>query len=194
MRHVCVVVTSRPSYSRVRSVLRAIEDRDDTELSLVVTASALLDSYGRAVDQMAEDGFTVTATVRSVIDGEDLLTMAKSTGLALLELPTVLSQIDPDCVVTIADRYETIATAIAASYMNIPLLHLQGGEVTGSIDEKVRHAVTKLADLHLVSTQVASQRVIKMGEEPRKVTVTGVPSAMSPISASATSAITHMRV
>ena len=79
-------------------------------------------------------------------------------------------------MVTIADRYETIATAVAAAYMNIPLAHVQGGEVTGSIDEKVRHAVTKLADLHLVSTELAAERVIRMGEEPATVFVTGCPS------------------
>ena len=78
--------------------------------------------------------------------------MAKTTGLGLLELATVFDNLKPDVVVTVADRYETLATAVAAAYMNIPVAHVQGGEVTGSIDEKVRHAVTKLADLHLVST------------------------------------------
>jgi UDP-hydrolysing UDP-N-acetyl-D-glucosamine 2-epimerase len=79
-------------------------------------------------------------------------------------------------VVTVADRFETLATAVAASYMNIPVAHIQGGEVTGSIDEKVRHAVTKLADLHLVSTEGSGKRVERMGEEYRKVFVTGCPS------------------
>jgi UDP-hydrolysing UDP-N-acetyl-D-glucosamine 2-epimerase len=79
-------------------------------------------------------------------------------------------------VITVADRYETLATAVAASYMNIPVAHVQGGEVTGSIDEKVRHAVTKLADLHFVSTEKAAERVIRMGETPSSVFVTGCPS------------------
>jgi UDP-hydrolysing UDP-N-acetyl-D-glucosamine 2-epimerase len=82
----------------------------------------------------------------------------------------------PDVVVTVADRFETLATAVAASYMNIPVAHIQGGEVTGSIDEKVRHSVTKLADLHLVSTPFAGVRVEKMGEDRRKIYVTGCPS------------------
>ncbi|HID03275.1 MAG TPA: UDP-N-acetylglucosamine 2-epimerase (hydrolyzing), partial [Desulfobacterales bacterium] len=82
----------------------------------------------------------------------------------------------PDMVVTVADRYETLATAVAAAYLNIPLVHIQGGEVTGSIDEKVRHSITKLADLHLVSTEESSKRVVRMGEEPDKVIVTGCPS------------------
>jgi UDP-hydrolysing UDP-N-acetyl-D-glucosamine 2-epimerase len=102
--------------------------------------------------------------------------MPKTTGLGLLELATVFDNLKPDVVVTIADRYETLATAVAASYMNIPVAHVQGGEVTGSIDEKVRHAVTKLADLHFVSTQKAAERVIRMGEDEATVFVTGCPS------------------
>jgi UDP-hydrolysing UDP-N-acetyl-D-glucosamine 2-epimerase len=102
--------------------------------------------------------------------------MAKTTGLGLLELATVFDNLRPDIVVTVADRYETLATAVAASYMNIPVAHVQGGEVTGSIDEKVRHAVTKLADLHLVSSKSAADRVIRMGEDPATVHVTGCPS------------------
>jgi UDP-hydrolysing UDP-N-acetyl-D-glucosamine 2-epimerase len=93
-----------------------------------------------------------------------------------VELATVFDNLKPDAVVTIADRYETLATAVAASYMNIPVVHVQGGEVTGSIDEKVRHAVTKLANLHLVSTDLAAERVRRLGEEPDSVVVTGCPS------------------
>jgi UDP-hydrolysing UDP-N-acetyl-D-glucosamine 2-epimerase len=111
-----------------------------------------------------------------VLEGENLVTSAKSTGLGLVELATVFDNLRPDAVVTIADRYETLATAVAASYMNIPVVHVQGGEVTGSIDEKVRHAVTKLANLHLVSTRLASERVRRLGEEPGSVVVTGCPS------------------
>lgn len=175
-RKVCVVVTARPSYSRIKTALVALRERHDVELQLVVAASALLDRYGQAVRTIENDGFDVAAQVFSVVEGENLTTMAKSTGLGLLELPTVFDKLKPDVVVTIADRHETIATAIAAAYMNLPVAHVQGGEVTGSIDEKVRHAVTKLADLHLVSTQMAKERVVRMGEVPERVVVTGCPS------------------
>jgi len=111
-----------------------------------------------------------------VVEGENLVTTAKSTGLGVVELASIFERLRPDIVVSVADRYETIATAIAASYMNIPLAHVQGGEITGSIDEKVRHAVTKLADLHLVSTELAAERVIRMGEDPAAVFLTGCPS------------------
>lgn len=175
-RKICVVVTARPSYSRIRTALHAIRANPNLELQLVAAASTLLNQYGNAIAFMKQDGFQISSKVYMVVEGENLTTMAKTTGLGLLELATTFDNLKPDMVVTIADRYETIATAIAASYMNIPLVHIQGGEITGTIDEKVRHAVTKLADIHLVSTQKAAENVIRMGENPESVFVTGCPS------------------
>ncbi len=175
-RRVCVVVTARPSYSRIRTALKAIQNHPDLELQLVVAASAILDRYGNTHQMIERDGFKINARVFMVVEGENLPTMAKTTGLGLMELSTVFDNLKPDMVVTIADRYETIATAICAAYMNIPLVHIQGGEVTGSIDEKVRHAITKLADYHFVSNKVAADRVVKLGEIPEHIHVTGCPS------------------
>jgi UDP-hydrolysing UDP-N-acetyl-D-glucosamine 2-epimerase len=175
-RKICVVVTARPSYSRIRTALQAIHRHPELELQLVVAASALLDRYGNAIQAIESDGFPIKARVYMVLEGENLVTSAKSTGLGLVELATVFDNLKPDAVVTIADRYETLATAVAASYMNIPVVHVQGGEVTGSIDEKVRHAVTKLANLHLVSTPLAAERVKRLGEAPESVVLTGCPS------------------
>ena len=175
-RKVCVVVTARPSYSRIKTALRAIDAHPNTELQLVVAASALLDRYGSAVRYMESDGFDVAARVYMVLEGENPTAMAKTTGLGLLELATVFDNLRPDVVVTIADRYETLATAVAAAYMNLPVAHVQGGEVTGSIDEKVRHAVTKLADIHFVACHQAKERVLRMGEREDFVFVTGCPS------------------
>jgi UDP-hydrolysing UDP-N-acetyl-D-glucosamine 2-epimerase len=169
-------VTARPSYSRIKSALRAMAAHPDLELQLVVAASALLDRYGNAIRSIEHDGFEVAAKVFMVLEGENLVTSAKSTGLGLVELATVFDNLAPDVVVTVADRYETLATAVAASYMNIPVAHVQGGEVTGSIDEKVRHAVTKLSDVHFVSTPLARERVIRLGERPERVHLTGCPS------------------
>ena len=175
-RKICVVITARPSYSRIKSALKAIQDHTDLDLQLVIAGSALLDRYGNAVNFIEKDGFQIAAKVFMVLEGENPTTMAKTTGLGVMELTNVFYNLKPDAVVTIADRYETIATSIAAAYQNIPLVHIQGGEVTGSIDEKVRHANTKLADLHLVSTEEAKERVIKLGENPSKVINTGCPS------------------
>jgi UDP-hydrolysing UDP-N-acetyl-D-glucosamine 2-epimerase len=175
-RKICVVVTARPSYSRIRTALAAIKEHPDLELQLVVAASALLDRYGNAIQAIERDGFHIDARVYMLLEGENLVTSAKSTGIGLSELATVFDNQKPDAVVTVADRYETLATAVAASYMNIPVVHVQGGEVTGSIDEKVRHAVTKLSNLHLVSTKLARERVIRLGEVPERVVLTGCPS------------------
>lgn len=175
-RKVCVVVTARPSYSRIKTALKAIQAHPDLELQLVIAASALLERYGAVARYIEEDGFEIAARVYMVLEGENLTAMAKTTGLGLLELATVFDNLKPDVIVTIADRYETLATAVAGSYMNIPVAHIQGGEVTGSIDEKVRHAVTKLSDLHFVATKKAAERVIRMGEDPATVFITGCPS------------------
>jgi UDP-hydrolysing UDP-N-acetyl-D-glucosamine 2-epimerase len=175
-RKICVVVTARPSYSRIKSALKAIQEHPGLELQLVIAGSALLDRYGNAVDFIEKDGFAIAAKVFMVLEGENPTTMAKTTGIGVLELTNVFYNLNPDAVITIADRFETISTSIAASYQNIPLVHLQGGEVTGSIDEKVRHANTKLADIHFVSSEDARNRVIKLGENGEKVINTGCPS------------------
>lgn len=175
-RKICVVVTARPSYSRIKSALTAIQKHEALELQLVIAGSALLDRYGNAADFIERDGFKAAAKVFMVLEGENPTTMAKTTGIGVMELTNVFYNLQPDAVVTIADRFETIATSIAAAYQNIPLVHIQGGEVTGSIDEKVRHANTKLADLHLVSSEDARERVIKLGEDAAKVINTGCPS------------------
>lgn len=175
-RKICVVITARPSYSRVKTALKAISEHPDLELQLVVAASALLDRYGSAVNFIEKDGFDITAKVFNVLEGENLTAAAKTTGIGILELSTVFDNIKPDIIVTVADRFETMATAISATYMNIPLAHIQGGEVTGNIDEKVRHSITKLADYHFVASESAKERVIRLGEDPAFVINTGCPS------------------
>ena len=175
-RKIAVVITARPSYSRVKTVLTAIKKHPELELQLIVAASALLDRYGSAVNYIEKDGFEVAAKVFNVLEGENLTAAAKTTGIGILELSTVFDNLKPDIVVTVADRFETMATAISASYMNIPLAHIQGGEVTGNIDEKVRHSITKLADYHFVASENAKVRVIQLGENPNMVFNTGCPS------------------
>lgn len=175
-RKIAVVITARPSYSRVKTVLTAIKKHSELELQLIVAASALLDRYGSAVNYIEKDGFEIAAKVFNVLEGENLTAAAKTTGIGILELSTVFDNLRPDIVVTVADRFETMATAISASYMNIPLAHIQGGEVTGNIDEKVRHSITKLADYHFVASESAKQRVIQLGENPEMVFNTGCPS------------------
>ena len=175
-RKVCVVVNSRANYGRIKSFLRAAMDHPDLELQLIVGASALLYRFGSAIDIIRGDGFEPQAIVHSVVDGETPVTMAKSVGLGTIELATHFEALKPDVVLTVADRFETIATAIAASYMNIPVAHTQGGEVTGSIDENVRHAITKLSHIHFPATERAREFLLRMGERPDTIHVAGCPS------------------
>jgi UDP-hydrolysing UDP-N-acetyl-D-glucosamine 2-epimerase len=175
-RKVCVVIASRANYARIKTAMAAVRDHPELELQCVAGASLVLERFGNAIDVLEEDGFETSAVVRFLIEGETPTTMAKSAGLGLLELPTVFELLKPDVVVTVADRFETIATAVAAAYMNIPLAHTQGGEVSGSIDESVRHAVTKLAHIHFPATELSRQRVIAMGEDPQWVYNVGCPS------------------
>ena len=175
MRKVCIFIGSRANYSSIKSVMRAVVEHPALELQLVVGASALLDRFGAAVDVIEADGFTVNARVSMIVEGETPATMAKSTGLGLLELPTTFEQLKPDVVVSVGDRFETMATAIAAAYMNIPVAHTMGGEISGTIDESIRHAVTKLAHIHFPANQAAAERIIRMGEPRDTVHTVGCP-------------------
>jgi UDP-hydrolysing UDP-N-acetyl-D-glucosamine 2-epimerase len=175
VRKVCVVIGSRANYGSIKSVMRAVTAHPDLKLQIVVGASALLDRFGSVVDIIERDGFTPDARVNMIVEGETPVTMAKSTGLGLLELPTLFELLKPDVVVTVGDRFETMATAVASAYMNIPLAHTMGGEVTGTIDESIRHAITKLAHLHFPANKDAAERIIRLGEAPEAVHVVGCP-------------------
>jgi UDP-hydrolysing UDP-N-acetyl-D-glucosamine 2-epimerase len=140
-----------------------------------VGASALLDRFGSVVEVIEADGFRADAKVTMIVEGETPATMAKSTGLGLLELPTIFELFKPQVVISVGDRFETMATAVAASYMNIPVAHTMGGEISGTIDESIRHAVTKLAHLHFPANQRAAERIVRMGEDPGTVYPVGCP-------------------
>jgi UDP-hydrolysing UDP-N-acetyl-D-glucosamine 2-epimerase len=174
-KRICVVVGSRANYSSIKSAMRAIQAHPALELQLIVGASAVLDRYGSVVNLIESDGFKPHARVTMLIEGETPATMAKSTGLGLLELPTLFEQLTPDVVLTVGDRFETMATTLAAAYMNIPVAHTMGGEVSGTIDESIRHAVTKFAHIHFPASQGAKERIIRLGELPQHVHMVGCP-------------------
>lgn len=175
MRTVCVVVGSRANYGSIKSAMLAISLYDDLKLQLVVGASALLDRYGNVAELIRSDGFQAEATLHMLVEGETPETMAKSTGLGLIELSTLFSRLMPDFVLTVGDRFETMATTLAAAYMNIPLAHTMGGEVSGSIDESIRHAITKFSHIHFPATAAARERIIRLGENPDHVFCVGCP-------------------
>ena len=175
MKKICVVIGSRANYSSIKSAMRAIQAHDELELQLIVGASAVLDRYGAVINLIESDGFVASARVHMLIEGETPATMAKSTGLGLMELPTLFEQMKPDVVLTVGDRFETMATTLAAAYMNIPVAHTMGGEVSGTIDESIRHAVTKFAHIHFPACEGARERIIRLGELPEHVHMVGCP-------------------
>ncbi|MDX1975775.1 MAG: UDP-N-acetylglucosamine 2-epimerase [Rickettsiales bacterium] len=174
-RKICVVVGSRANYSSIKSAMRAIDKHPALELQVIATASAVLDRYGDVSRLMEADGFAIHERVYTLVEGETLATMAKSVGNAMIELPSVFSRLKPDVVLTVGDRFETMATTMAATYMNIPLAHTMGGEVSGNIDEVIRHAITKFANIHFPACDDARERIIKMGEDPSTVHMVGCP-------------------
>jgi len=175
-RKVCVVVNSRANYGRIKSFMRAAQHSSELTLQVVVGASAVLYRFGNVKAVIQEDGFSIDAEMHSVVEGNEPVAMSMSAGLAGIELSGILNSLAPDVVVVVADRYEQIATAISSSYMNIPVAHLQGGELTGSIDDSVRHAISKLAHIHFPATDLAGRRLVKMGEDPNSIHVIGCPS------------------
>ena len=175
MRKICVVVGSRANYSSIKSAMQAIKAHRSLSLQVVAMASAILDRYGSVVELIRQDGFDIAETVHMLVEGETPLTMAKSTGLGLIELTTAFDRLGPDVVVTVGDRFETMATALAAAYMNIGLAHTMGGEVTGTIDESIRHAITKFAHIHFPASRDARARILRLGERPETVHLVGCP-------------------
>jgi UDP-hydrolysing UDP-N-acetyl-D-glucosamine 2-epimerase len=151
-------------------------DHKDLETFVIVGASGVLYRFGNVSELIEADGIEIESKLYTVVEGNDPIAMAKTTGLSLIDLAQEFHRIKPDVVVTVADRYETIATAIAASYMNIPVAHTQGGEITGSIDESVRHAITKLSHIHFPATKNAADVLMKLGESPEKIFWVGCPA------------------
>jgi UDP-hydrolysing UDP-N-acetyl-D-glucosamine 2-epimerase len=175
-RKVCVVLTARTSYTKIKPILLELQKIETVELQIICAASAVLERFGNVVNILRNDGFEVSEVIYMSLESEKLLTTAKSVGFGIIEFAGAFDRLKPDVVVVMADRFEVIAPSIASTYQNIPLAHIQGGEVTGNIDEKVRHAITKLADIHFPSTNRSKEWIIKMGESEDKVFLTGCPS------------------
>jgi UDP-hydrolysing UDP-N-acetyl-D-glucosamine 2-epimerase len=172
----CVAINNRANYARIKTLMLEIKKNKNFELKILLGSSAILRKFGENDNILKKDGFNKFQKIYSIVEGENLTTMAKSTGLSIIETSTFFESYKPDAVIVIADRFENLSVAIAASYLNIPLIHIQGGEVTGSIDEKVRHSITKLSDIHFVATKRSKDFLIRMGENKKSVFLTGCPS------------------
>ncbi|MEK7646879.1 MAG: UDP-N-acetylglucosamine 2-epimerase [Patescibacteria group bacterium] len=174
-RKICFIITSRNHYARSKLILGELKRRKDVELQIIIGASALLPKYGDVVSSLKNDGFNYNFKIATAFEGGDPLAMAKTTGIGVTEFATAFSNLEPDVVVVRGDRYEILSAAVAAAYLNIPIAHLEGGDVTGNIDESVRHAVTKLAHIHFATNKQSKDRIIRMGEKPNYVFNFGCP-------------------
>jgi GDP/UDP-N,N'-diacetylbacillosamine 2-epimerase (hydrolysing) len=175
-RKILCVTGTRADYPRVKSVLEEINQRECLELQLIVTGSHLLKQYGNSIQEIIDDGFHVDKTVPMFTgDYNTPVGMAKAAARCTHGIADVLQKCNPDLVLLTVDRVETLAAALAVSLMNFPIAHIQGGEVTGTIDESIRHAVTKLSHIHFPATEDAAERIIRMGEDSNMVFQVGCP-------------------
>ncbi|HEX9000488.1 MAG TPA: UDP-N-acetylglucosamine 2-epimerase [Blastocatellia bacterium] len=176
-RKICVVLVDRANYGRIKPVMKAIAEHPDLELQVIAAGTMVLERFDQPVNVVRQDGFEVNGEVYLELEGSTPATMAKSVGFGVVEFSSEFQRHKPDVVLLIGDRYEMLAAAIAAAYMNICIAHIQGGEVSGSIDESARHAISKFAHFHFPSTQRSAEYLVRMGERPDAILAIGCPSS-----------------
>uniref|UniRef100_A0A8C7GFP1 Glucosamine (UDP-N-acetyl)-2-epimerase/N-acetylmannosamine kinase n=1 Tax=Oncorhynchus kisutch TaxID=8019 RepID=A0A8C7GFP1_ONCKI len=174
---VCVATCNRADYSKLAPIMFGIKaNPDEFELEVVVLGSHLIDDYGNTFRMIEQDDFDIGSKLHTIVRGEDEAAMVESVGLALVKLPDVLHRLRPDVLVVHGDRFDALALATAAALMNIRILHLEGGEVSGTIDDSIRHAISKLAHYHACCTRTAEQHLIAMCEDHTRILLAGCPS------------------
>lgn len=171
-----MVTGTRAEYGTLKSVLKAINENSRLDLALIVTGMHLSKEFGYTIKEIRKDGFKIDVKVEMLHAEDTGAAMAKSIGKCIKKMTEALKRIKPDFLVLLGDRAEMLAGAVAASYMGIPIAHLHGGEVSGSVDDSVRHAITKLAHIHFPATQGSAIRIIKMGEDPSRIFIVGAPA------------------
>jgi UDP-hydrolysing UDP-N-acetyl-D-glucosamine 2-epimerase len=174
-RKIGVVLGSRANYASIKSVMRELKKEESVDLEVYAGAATLLDKFGNAAKLIEKEGFEITAKYYMLVEGETPETMALSTGLGIMKLTDIFMNRKPDMVITVGDRFETMSTTIAAAYLNIHLVHTMGGEVSGTIDESIRHAITKFAHIHFPANEDARQRIVKLGEREEHIFNVGCP-------------------
>jgi UDP-N-acetylglucosamine 2-epimerase (non-hydrolysing)/GDP/UDP-N,N'-diacetylbacillosamine 2-epimerase (hydrolysing) len=176
-RKIAVVTTSRADYSHLYWPLRELSTHPDVDLKIIVMGAHLSPEFGSTIQEIEKDGFHIDARVECLLSSDSDVGMAKTIGVATLSLADIFGQMRPDLLLLIADRYEMLAPASVALALRIPIVHIEGGEISeGAIDDAVRNALTKMSHIHFTSTQAARDRVIAMGEEPWRVHRAGAPS------------------
>ena len=156
--------------------MNAIKSEPNLKMQLICCGAMLLERFGKAIDLVASDGFQIDSQIHMEVEGGQPQTMSKSVGLGIIEFTSEFERLAPDIVLVIGDRYEALSAVVAAAMVNIPIAHIQGGEVSGSIDESIRHVITKFSQLHFPATERAAHFIRKMGELPEDVHNVGCPS------------------
>jgi UDP-hydrolysing UDP-N-acetyl-D-glucosamine 2-epimerase len=175
MRKIAVYVGSRANYSSAKSIMRHIQKHQELELFIVLSAAAVLPRYGNIKGLMQKDGFEPNIITNTLVEGETPAAMSKSIGLGMIDYSTSLEILSPDCVIAIGDRFDVLPWVIASAMMNIPIAHTMGGERTGTIDESIRHAISKFANIHFPANLDSANRLIRMGENPNLIYTVGCP-------------------
>jgi len=175
MRKIAVITGTRAEYGIFKSVLREIEANPNLDLSLIVIGMHLSPEFGYTIKEIEEDGFKIDAKIDVLHSKDTGAAMSKSIGKCMVKTARALERIKPDVLLILGDRSEMLVGAVSATYMGIPLAHIHGGDISGNVDEPVRHAITKLAHIHFAATKESADRIIKMGEEPWRVYVVGAP-------------------
>ncbi|EJL78600.1 UDP-N-acetyl-D-glucosamine 2-epimerase, UDP-hydrolysing [Polaromonas sp. CF318] len=174
-RKVCYITGTRADFGLMRGTLTALRDSEALELSIVVTGMHLSDKYGSTADDIKAAGLPVNALVDVDLASATGATMARNLGKMVTGFVDAFLDIEPDLVLVLGDRGEMLAGALSAVHLNIPVVHIHGGERSGTIDESIRHAISKLSHFHFVSTSESRDRLVRMGEQAANVYLTGAP-------------------
>ncbi len=173
-RKICIVTGSRAEYGLLKGLIGAVAGDPALSLQLIVTGSHLVPEFGMSCREIEADGFPIARRIEMQLASDTGVGTAKATGLGIIGFADALTDLQPDIVVLLGDRFETLAAAVAALQTGFPIAHLHGGELTqGSIDDAMRHAITKMAALHFVAAEPYRDRVIAMGEPPERVFLVG---------------------
>ncbi|MGP8337880.1 MAG: UDP-N-acetylglucosamine 2-epimerase [Methanosarcinaceae archaeon] len=173
-RKILYITGTRADYGLMQSVLRAIEEHPKLELELIVTGMHIMPEFGMTINEIKKDGFKIHE-IDATYEKDNKESMANFMGEFIQLLTKKVDEIKPDLILVLGDRGEMLAGAIVGAYLTIPVAHLHGGEITSTVDEFSRHAITKLAHIHLPATEKSAERIIKMGEDPSNVFVVGAP-------------------
>ena len=170
LRKVCIVTGTRADYGLLRRLIGAVARSKSMELQLVVTGMHLSPEFGLTISEIENDGFEISYKIENILSSDTSVGLSKSIGLGVIGFSDALAHLNPNIVVLLGDRFEILAASIAAMTACIPIAHLHGGETTeGLIDEAIRHSITKMSQLHFVSTEKYRNRVIQLGENPANV-------------------------